>query len=79
MEIKPNFISPEASELDKIQSKYEVIFIVAGTNDNEKTRKKKIGAPADTLNSLVVNSVDFSGRSASYTRNGPVLSLINRT
>lgn len=77
-EIKENFISPEASELDKIQSKYEVIFIVAGTNDNEKTRKKKIGAPADSLNSLVVNAADFSGHSASYTRNGPVLSFFNK-
>ena len=78
MEIKPNFISPEASELDKIQSKYEVIFIVAGTNDDEKTRKKKIGAPADSLNSLVVNAADFRGHSASYTRNGPVLSFFNK-
>ena len=32
LEIKPNFISPEAAELDRIQSEYDVIFVVAGTN-----------------------------------------------
>ncbi len=26
LEIKPNFISPEAAELDRIQSEYDVIF-----------------------------------------------------
>ena len=30
--IKDNFISPEAAELDRIQSEYDVIFVVAGTN-----------------------------------------------
>lgn len=76
MEIDPNFISPEAAELDRIQCEYDVIFIVAGTN---KTRKMvgtvKIGAPADSLNSLIVNAVDFKGKPASYTRVGPVLSF----
>ena len=38
----------------------------------------KIGAPADSLNSLVVNAVDYSGKSASYTRSGPVLSFFNK-
>lgn len=78
LEIKENFISPEAAELDRIQSDYEVIFIVAGTNDRAKTGKKKIGAPADSLNSLVVNATDFNGNSASYTRCGPVLSFFNK-
>lgn len=80
LEIKPNFISPEAAELDKIQSEYDVIFIVAGTNiPADETRKDmKIGSPADSLNSLVVNSVDFKGKSASYTRSGPVLSFFNK-
>jgi len=36
MEIDPNFISPEAAELDRIQCEYDVIFVVAGTN--KKTR-----------------------------------------
>lgn len=78
LEIKPNFISPEAAELDKIQSEYEVIFVVAGTNDIKRTGKKKIGAPADSLNSIVVNATDFNKNSASYTRTGPVLSFFNK-
>ena len=76
MEIDPNFISPEAAELDKIQYDYDVIFVVAGTNKTRKmTGTVKIGAPADSLNSLIVNAVDFNGKPASYTRVGPVLSF----
>lgn len=75
MEINPNFISPEAAELDKIQYEYDVIFVVAGTNKKRNSKVSKIGAPADSLNALVVNAVDFSGRPASYTRKGPVLSF----
>lgn len=75
MEINPNFISPEAAELDRIQCEYDVIFVVAGTNKSPRSENVKIGAPADSLNSLVVNAVDFSGKPASYTRVGPVLSF----
>lgn len=77
MEINPNFMSPESAELDRIQSEYDVIFVVAGTNKRlaDGDKKMRIGAPADSLNSLVVNAVDFSGKSASYTRVGPVLSF----
>ncbi len=75
MEIDANFISPEAAELDRIQYEYDIIFIVAGTNKKKNTNVNKIGAPADSINSLVVNAVDFSGESASYTRRGPVLSF----
>jgi len=80
LEIKPNFISPEAAELDRIQSEYDVIFVVAGTNipDGETRKNMKIGSPADSLNSLVVNAVDFRGKSASYTRVGPVLSFFHK-
>ena len=80
IEIKPNFISPEAAELDRIQSEYDVIFVVAGTNIPDGVTKKdmKIGSPADSLNSLVVNAVDFRGKSASYTRVGPVLSFFHK-
>ncbi len=80
LEIKPNFISPEAAELDRIQSEYDVIFVVAGTNipDGETKKDMKIGSPADSLNSLVVNAVDFRGKSASYTRVGPVLSFFHK-
>ena len=61
MEIKENFISPEAAELDRIQCEYDVLFVVAGTNrpTNKEKKTMKIGSPADSLNSLVVNSVDF--------------------
>lgn len=80
LEIKPNFISPEAAELDRIQSEYDVIFVVAGTNVPDGVTKKdmKIGSPADSLNSMVVNSVDYKGNSASYTRVGPVLSFFHK-
>lgn len=80
MEIKESFISPEAAELDRIQSQYDVIFVVAGTNRpaNETKKVMRIGAPADSLNALVVNSVDFKKHSASYTRVGPVLSFFNK-
>ena len=75
MEIDPNFISPEAAELDRLQWEYDIIFVVAGTNRKKQTNAVRLGAPADSLNSLVVNAVDFSGKSASYTRKGPVLSF----
>lgn len=80
LEIKPNFISPEAAELDRIQSEYDVIFVVAGTNipDGETKKDMKIGSPADSLNALVVDAVDFRGKSASYTRVGPVLSFFHK-
>lgn len=76
MEINPNFISPEAAELDRIQCEYDVIFIVAGTNRGKQNYESvRLGAPADSLNSLVVNAVDFQGNPASYTRKGPILSF----
>ena len=79
LEINRNFISPEAAELDKIQSEFDVIFIVAGTNKpKSRTGEMKIGAPADSLNSLVVNSVDSYRQPASYHRIGPVLSFFNK-
>ena len=80
LEIKPNFISPEAAELDRIQSEYDVIFVVAGTNVPGGVTKKnmRIGSPADSLNSMVVNAVDFKGNFASYTRVGPVLSFFHK-
>lgn len=79
-EISPSFISPEAAELDRIQSEYDVLFVVAGTNrpDEETKPNMKIGAPADSLNSLVVNSVAFNKKPASYGRVGPVLSFFHK-
>ncbi len=79
MEISNNFISPEGAELDRIQSEYDVVFVVAGTNKPESVDGiMRIGAPADSLNSLVVNSVDYKGKPSSYHRVGPVLSFFNK-
>lgn len=78
-EIPLNFISPEAAELDRLQNEFGVIFIVSGTNKMHPTKApQRIGAPADSLNALVVNSVTRSGKAASYTRVGPVLHFFNK-
>ena len=73
LEVPENCISAEASILDRIQSMYDVIFIIAGTNDLNNTKKKRIGSPADSINSIVVNAVNSNGESVSYARRGPVL------
>ena len=80
VEIRPNFISPEAAELDALQKEFDVVFVVAGTNLPPHPIKipMRIGAPADSLNSVVVNSVGFDGLPASYSRVGPVLSFFNK-
>ena len=73
-EINDNFISAEASMLDQIQFENNVIFVVAGTNKpNEDV--VKIGSPADSINSMVVNAVTKSGLSTKYSRKGLVLSF----
>ena len=73
-EINDNFISSEASMLDQIQFENNVIFVVAGTNKpNEDV--VKIGSPADSINSMVVNAVTKSGLSTKYSRKGLVLSF----
>jgi len=78
-EIPENYISPEAAILDRIQYENDVTFIVAGTNkDTGEKGDKRIGAPADSINSIVVNAVNFDGKPASYTRTGPVLSFYNK-
>lgn len=76
-EIHKNFISLEGSILDELQFKYDIIFVVAGTN-NQTQYERKIGAPADSINSLVVNSVDKDGEEASYSRKGVVLSFFRK-
>ena len=79
MEINRNFISPEAAELDKIQCEYDIVFVVSGTNKPSGiSESMMIGAPADSLNSIVVNAVDFEGNAVSYHRVGPVLSFFNK-
>ena len=73
-EINDNFISAEAATLDQIQYENDVIFVVAGTNKpNENI--VKIGSPADSINSMVVNAVTKSGLSTKYTRKGLALSF----
>ena len=78
MEINSNFISPEAAILDRIQYENDIIFIVAGTNKPKNSKIKKIGAPADSINSIVVNSVSFDKEPADYSREGLVLSFFNK-
>lgn len=78
-EIKDNFISAEAAVLDEIQFEYDVIFVIAGTNGAMKEgKRKKIGSPADSLNSLIVNSVDFENKPTNYSRTGIVLSFFTK-
>lgn len=70
-------ISPEAEVLDKIQSDRNVLFVVAATN-NRTGSTHRIGAPADSINSLVVSSVKPDGTPASYSRSGPVLDFYRK-
>ena len=60
-----------------LEYKYDIIFVVAGTNQTEKLQDK-IGAPADSINSLVVNAVKRNGEKVSYARRGKVLSFFNK-
>ena len=76
LDINKNFISPEAAILDKIQYENDVVFVIAGTNlSSGETVTRSIGAPADSINSVVVNSVDVNKNPSSYSRKGPVLSF----
>lgn len=79
-EVSKNFVSFDAAALDEIQAKKNVIFVVAGTNDNREIQEGilKVGAPADSLNSLVVNSVRRDGQPAGYSRKGNILSFYNK-
>lgn len=77
-EINDNFISIEAAELDRIQYENDVIFVVAGTNNANPSVSCKIGAPADSINSLVVNSVSQLNYPANYSRKGLVLKFFNK-
>ncbi len=81
-EVSRNFISFDAAALDDLQKDKNVIFVIAGTNDSERQKTsdpyKRIGSPADSLNSLVVNSVRQSKRPATYSREGKILSFFNK-
>lgn len=73
-EINDNFISAEAAALDQIQYNYDVIFVIAGTN-KPNADIERIGSPADSINSMVVNSVSKNGLSTKYARRGIALSF----
>ena len=77
-ECPENSISPVASILDELQAKYDVIFVVSGTNLEKGEAEKRVGSPADSINSVVVNAVDRSGLPAAYSRRGPVLSFFGK-
>ena len=79
LSVSKNYISPIGAILDKLQVKYNVVFVVAGTNLSPNyPNETRIGSPADSLNSIVVNSVRLNGEPASYTRKGPVLSFFHK-
>lgn len=71
-----DFVSSEAAELDRIQAENDVVFVIAGTNGEEPGQR--VGAPADSINGIVVNSCRSDGSPASYSRRGPVLSFFNK-
>ena len=73
-EINDNFISAEAAVLDKIQYENDVIFVIAGTN-KPSADIVKIGSPADSINSMVVNAVTKNRLSTQYARRGLALSF----
>lgn len=76
-EVSENFISVLGEALDDLQKEKDVIFVVAGTNKNNgEEGVKRVGEPADSFSSLVVNAVNRKKEPASYTRVGPVLSYI---
>lgn len=79
-EVSKNFISYDGSALDELQASKNIIFVVAGTNDNRNRKEGmlRVGSPADSLNAVVVNSVKRNGMPASYTRQGMILSFFNK-
>lgn len=77
--VSMNQISLLGAKIDYVAKKYNVLFVVSGTNlRNDYPNEKNVGAPADSLNALVVNSVDRDGNPALYTRTGPVLTLYTK-
>ena len=77
--VSPNFVSPEGAILDQLQYEYDVIFIIAGTNNKAEDHSYPvIGSPADSLNAITVNSIDYGDKIVSYARRGPVLRFFNK-
>lgn len=73
-EVDENCISPVAALIDNLECKYNVLFVIAGTNKGNSSKPTlRVGSPADSINSVVVNSVTGEDKPASYSRTGPVL------
>lgn len=77
-EVDENFISAEATILDQLQYEKDIIFVVSGTNNFKGNKEMRIGSPADSINSIIVNSIDENFEPASYSRKGPVLSFFGK-
>ncbi len=79
-EVSKNFISFDAAVIDELTFQRNVIFVISGTNDNRSIRNEtiRVGSPADSLNSIVVNSVRRNDLPATYSRKGNVLSFFNK-
>lgn len=79
-EVSKNFISYDASVIDELTAQRNVLFVISGTNDNRSIKDGtiRVGSPADSLNSIVVNSVRYDGTPVSYSRKGNVLSFFNK-
>lgn len=73
--VDENFISLLGAELDRLQAERNIIFVVCATNGKSEKNRDRIGAPADSINSLVVSSVKRDGTPAKYSREGIVLSF----
>lgn len=77
-EVNKSYISLEGALLDELQSNNpNIIFVVSGTNKKSGIPNPpiRIGAPADSINSIVVNSCNSLKEPASYSRCGPALSF----
>ena len=79
-EVSKNFISYDAAVIDELTAQRNVLFVISGTNDNRSIKDGtiRVGSPADSLNSIVVNSVRSDGTPVSYSRKGNVLSFFNK-
>lgn len=78
--INPNYLSLLGAKIDEVSRKYNVLFVVSGTNYSEKYKDITIGAPADSFNAIVVNSVISKDNPIppSYARKGPVLTFFQK-
>lgn len=62
-----SFLGRKLDELAKI---HNVIFVLSGGNDCDKSNNKFINPPADSLRNLTVNAICSDGKPASYSKKG---------